>query len=105
MPNYQQSTVTGTAWTRCRLVNIINPLNSRPCAVFVEERAMTIDGQVITNDAGNVARGFDQAQSIPLRNPETGELTGASVSQGELYTILYSLYMQTAIERDSTQIV
>lgn len=35
-----------------------------------------------------------------MLNPETGEPTGATVTHGELYAILYSLYMQTALERD-----
>jgi hypothetical protein len=35
-----------------------------------------------------------------MLNPETGEATGATVTHAELYAILFSLYMQTAVERD-----
>lgn len=111
--NYKESSLTGTSWVRCRTVTITNPLPAPegaglieaaaavPRAFFQEEKVIAIDGVNSVVDAGACSQAFAPAELIPLRDPDTGALTGASVSQGELYVILYSLYMQTAIDRDA----
>ena len=116
---YQESILTGTSWVRCKSVTITNPLPGSPewlqanvmtplapfvapqRAYFSEEKIIAIDGTNSSVDAGGCMKPFDPAASIPMRNPVTGELTGETVLQAELYAILYSLYMQTALERDA----
>ena len=110
--NYKETTLSGTSWTRCRTVVITNPLAGTgpidpstnapfgPTANFHEEKVISIDGKQTTVDAGSCRKAFDPAATIPLLNPETGEPTGATVTHAELYAILFSLYMQTAVERD-----
>jgi hypothetical protein len=110
--NYQETTVSGTSWTRCRAVTITNPLPGRgpvqaitgieegPTAFFQEEKVVSNDGSQTTVDTGSCRKAFYPAATIPMLNPETGEATGATVTHAELYAILFSLYMQTAVERD-----
>lgn len=99
--NYKQTTLSGTSWTRCRCVTINNPLTGdAPIAYFQEEKVMSIDGAQTTVDAGSCRKAFYPAATISMLNPETGEATGATVTHAELYAILFSLYMQTAVERD-----
>ena len=110
--NYKQTTISGTSWTRCRTVTITNPLPGHgpvqgitgveqgPTAFFQEEKVVSIDGVQSTSDTGSCRKAFDPVATIPMLNPETGEATGATVTHAELYAILFSLYMQTAVERD-----
>jgi len=58
------------------------------------------DREVVLN-VDSCSATFDPQGVIDVRNPETGELTGATVTQAELYAIVYSLYIQTATARDT----
>ena len=112
MANYKETTLTGTTWMRCRAVTITNPLPGTeeldgrtqqpvgPTAYFQEEKVITMDGADMRSDAGSCCKAFATDGVIALRDPGTGELTGETTSHGALYTILFSLYMQTALERD-----
>jgi hypothetical protein len=110
--NYKETTLSGTSWTRCRCVTITNPLADTefdknnnplgPVAYFQEQKVISIDGAQTTVDAGSCRKAFDPAATIPMLDPATGETTGSSVTHGELYAILFSLYMQTAVERDGS---
>jgi hypothetical protein len=88
-------------WVQASATSPINPSRAPQRAYFSEEKIIAIDGTNSSVDAGGCMKPFDPAASIPMRNPETGELTGETVLQAELYTILYSLYMQTALARDA----
>ena len=112
MANYRETDVAGVSWVRCRAVTIINPIEgtiepnsmpsvpSVPTAYFQEEKVISIDGVRTLIDSGSCSKKFNATEVINLRNPDTGELTGVTSSHAELYSILYSLYLQTAIERD-----
>jgi hypothetical protein len=110
--NYKQTTLTGESWTRCSSVSITNPLpgtgerhiftgaEQGPVACFQEEKVLSIDGVQSTVNAGSCCKVFDAAATIPMLDPTTGTATGTTVTHAELYAILFSLYMQTAVERD-----
>ena len=111
MANYKETDLAGVSWVRCRAVTIINPIEgtidpsipnapSVPTAYFQEEKVISIDGVRTLIDSGSCFKKFNSTEVINLRNPDTGELTGGTSSHAELYSILYSLYLQTAIERD-----
>lgn len=102
MANYQETTVTGSEFTRCKEIHILNPIDLAPSIQFVEERATILgEGRSITQALGMITDGFDPAKVIALRNPETMELTGETVTHAEAYAILYSAYIQAAIDRDT----
>lgn len=108
--NYQESTLTGTSWIRCNQVSITNPLAGTPVGPmesaipsinFAEEKVMVIDGNTVKIPVGSCHKSFQADSTIPLLDPTTGASLGASVTHAELYTILFSLYIQTAVERDN----
>lgn len=100
--NYKETNLSGTSWTRCRCVTIVNPLTGgAPTAYFQEEKVISIDGAQTTVDAGSCGKAFNAGDAIPLLDPTTSNPTGSTVTHAELYAILYSLYMQTATARDA----
>lgn len=108
--NYKETTLSGTSWMRCRCVTITNPLAGSefdhnnnplgPVAYFQEQKVISMDGTQSMIDAGSCLKAFDPVAAIPMRDPTTGDLTGSTVTHADLYAILFSLYMQTALERD-----
>ena len=113
MANYNESNVSGTLWQRCRTVTITNPLAGTetdphtgeaagPIAYFQEQEVVSLPGgRLIIKDIGGCKKAFSAQAQIALRDPATGELTGETYSHAALYAVLYSLYMQTALERDA----
>ena len=120
--NYKETGLSGTSWVRCNSLTIRNPIvgttemksnpvtrileivPANPTISFQEEKVISIDGTQSIIPIPNItcSAEFDAVNgSIQLRNPETGDLLGTSVSHQELYVILYSLYLQTALARDA----
>lgn len=106
MPNYQESPIAGTSWTRSVRLICDNPLNGRRGATFVEERAISLgDGQVITQPLGAFTEpltGDNMNEAFNLLNPVTGEVVG-STTYAQAYAMLHSLYMHAAAKRDAAQ--
>ena len=110
MANYKETDLVGVSWIRCRNITITNPMAGTidqitkqpniPTAYFQEEKVISIDGTKTFIDIGNCSKKFTPTEVINLRDPDTGELTGATSSHSELYKLLNSLYLQTALERD-----
>ena len=103
MPDYKQSTVSGTTWQRCRQVVLDNPLGVVPTIRFDEQEVLAIDGRAIEikRSAGSLSLPFDPSRSIALRDPATGALTGDTSSYGAAYMLIYSAYMAAAEARDA----
>lgn len=102
MPDYNESTVTGHTWQRCHQVVVENPRNAAPSVRFDEERVLALNGGAeLRQPAGTLAVLFDPATVIPLRDPSTGEPTGATATYGEAYVLLYSAYVAAALARDA----
>lgn len=81
---------------------IDNFLDDIPMCQFAESRVTAVAGSKSEQPIGIISSTFNPTATVPLRDPETGELTGDSTTQAQLYQLLYSLYMQIALERDST---
>lgn len=102
MPDYRQATGTANLWRRAYQVTINNPRNNPPNILFMEEDVVTVEGAEFRQpNAGMVSGSFDPSGVIELRDPATGELTGQTATQAELYAILHSLYIQLALARDA----
>lgn len=100
MANYQETTDLASAWKRCNRVIVDNPLDATPSVRFYEENVVSMPIAKVRADAGTVTAQFNPDEQIMLRDPQTGELTGAYVTQAHLYQAIYSLYMQLALRRD-----
>lgn len=103
MPDYKETQLTGQAWQRCYEVNIANTRNTSPVVQFYEERVIAIeDGSEVRQPLGPLTVPFDANREFALRNPATGEVTGAMMTYAEAYAVLYSAYLDAALERDAS---
>jgi hypothetical protein len=103
MVNYKQSEVVGQQWRRCNSIQISNPYNGQATLVFGEEEIISLPGADIQRPMVPLSAVFDPTKEIPLVNPNTGELTGESISEMDVYIILFSKYMALAKERDDRE--
>ncbi len=87
-PDYRQTNVTGSKWRRSCHGEFDNGFGR--------------DGTTIGTPAGSTLREFnDPAAVLALRDPQTGALTGQTITHGELYAILWSLAMESAALQDA----
>ena len=103
MPDYKEATVTGqqSQHQRCYQITISNPFDNAPSVRFDEETLLTLpDESKINKQIGGITVPFDPMKIIPVRNPATWELTGQTITFGEVYAVLASAYWQAALERD-----
>jgi len=98
--NYREQEANGTEWRRCHQVHIYNALETVPHCRFDEETVVSVGGRQMAIPDGYITKDFDAAAGIALLDPQTGQPTGQSMTHEGLYQVLYSLYMQTATERD-----
>lgn len=101
MANYKEQIGTGSAWTRCKAIAIENPLSGLAYVNFTETRCASVGEFSSEQFTGVLHKEFNPSEEIELRDPSTGEAVGATMTHGELYVALYSLYIQTATERDA----
>lgn len=101
MPDYKQSTIGGTTWQRCHQIVIDNPRGAIPSVRFDEEEILALADREIKRPMGSLSLPFDPDRSIPLRDPETGDLTGETSTYGAAYVLLYSAYLAAAEARDA----
>ena len=103
MPDYKESTVVGqqNQHQRCYQIIISNPFDNAPSVRFDEETLVILpDGSKINKQIGGITVPFDPLKSVSIRNPATWELTGQTLTFGEVYAILASAYWQAALDRD-----
>jgi len=102
MANYKETTGPATAWTRANRVMILNPFEANiPKQIsFFEETVVQVDDTVIKSDSGYCSTYFSPDKVLELRDPQTGEKTGETILQSKIYQAIYSLYLDTAENRD-----
>ncbi len=67
----------------------------------MEDRIILSDGTTIGTPAGSVTRQFvDPEETLPVLNPLTGKPIGKTVTHGEIYAILWSLFIESATKKD-----
>lgn len=101
MANYKESDVTGVVWQRCHTVQISNQLGQDKTIFFQEEKVYNLDGDDMKKYVDGCGKIFVKGESFPILDPDSGSETGKSMTHDELYQALYSLYVQTAKERDN----
>lgn len=105
MSNYKETQIAGTRWTRCGVIQIVNPYQRTPAIQFAEECVTSLgeDEEPMIHARGGITVPFDPAKEIALRDPDTGELTGQIATYGDVYVLMYSAYMDAATARDAAQ--
>jgi hypothetical protein len=119
--NYNETTLSGSSWVRCNYISISNLLqdyedinavampsgvniDKTPLISFSEETVVTLqNNKVLRTPLGgqSLVKRFNITETFPVLNPETNLPTGQTLSHQDLYVYLYSLYIQTATERDA----
>lgn len=94
---YNEVTLPGgivTYW-RAGNISIDNTYNAIPSAQFTVEKITLIPGEEpATKFVHRVSLKLDDPMRlIPMRNPETGELTGAMMPAYGVYSLLYSMHV------------
>ena len=100
MAIYNESDVTGVVWQRCHTVQISNQFNQDRNIFFQEERIYNLDGDDLRKYVDGCGKVFQSGQTFPILNINDASDTGKVMTHDELYQALYSLYIQTATERD-----
>lgn len=101
MPDYKETSAAGHSWQRCTQVVIENYRGATPLVRFDEERVIVLDGGIeARSPCGTFCVDYDPARPIALRDPHTGELTGETTTYAAAYALLYSAYLDAAVERD-----
>jgi len=101
MPNYNETAVTGESYQRTNRIIIDNPYQAAPRIIFEEERIINLGDEVVKKPVTALQVAFDETEVINVMNPLTNELTGTTITMGEIYALIYSVYWQKAQERDS----
>ncbi|MEN6306075.1 MAG: hypothetical protein ABFD96_25340 [Armatimonadia bacterium] len=92
-----QTPVAGESYQRCFQVVIDNPLVGSPTVMFSQETIVGTDAATVLRiPTQPLAMPFDPAAEIAVINPETGEPTGATVTQAEVYALIFSAYIAAA---------
>lgn len=101
MSNYQETQISGTAHKRAVAITIQNPFQGIPTIQFHEELVIQTGDRYLKELDGDLSIVANMGKSVPLLNPVTGEATGHSMTMGEGYAFIYSVYIQAALERDA----
>lgn len=104
---YKQTEVSGETWVRASRIVIDNPLDQLKTISFVEDTCIQVPGKVMSEYNGVLQLQVDESNmqdAFPLINPFTGALAGTTITYGEVYAIIYSLYLNKAKERDQAMI-
>lgn len=97
MTDYLESDVSGKKWRRCFQLAIRNERGATPEITFFEEDVL--DGTVRLGEE-QCSVTFDPDATVQMFNPETLEPTGETFTHQQLHQMLFSAYLQTALERD-----
>lgn len=89
-----QKPLAGESYTRCPQVVIDNRIGKAPTVTFSREQVFgTADGSVMRQPLPPNVLAFNPQASVPVIDPETGEPTGATITQGELYALVFSVFV------------
>lgn len=101
MPNYKEVLAQNSVYTRCHTLIVNNPYERQPSVQFQEERVVRVDDQVFFQPMEGCRIDVTPGALITVLDPVTNLPTGETVTHERLYQLLYSAYIQTALERDS----
>lgn len=101
MPNYKETSISGSSYTRCSQVTIINKIATIPIIKFEEEEIILLSSGNLNKNNGQIEVLFDSSRIIEVFDPVSGVKTTQTVTLGEIYALVYSVYMNEALSRDA----
>lgn len=110
MSNYKETDIQASGYQRCHTIVIQNPYGQKPVVTFQEEAIYIKAGsnevfhdKLIADSQGGVLlkNVNDYNEMFTLWNPSTQTRTDKQVSMGEVYALIWSVYMNEALKRDA----
>lgn len=104
MSDYKETSVSGSSYQRCSSIEIANGFDKKSIHFYEQKVFNMDDGEKIIKGAGQISKAFtpeNASTSFDLLDPTTNTRSGASMTFGETYAVLYSLYLHLASERDA----
>lgn len=102
--NFQEVIVTGPKWRRCNRMVIDDPFKGTPVVTIVTENVAALDdGSIVRQDAPQVSVIFEPTATVDLVDPETLAPLGKSMTHAEIYTALFSLFVQEVTAQEANQ--
>ena len=104
MPDYKETTVAGTAYTRAHQVVIANPSVGTKAVSFYEEQVINLADEQIIRQQGGVQEPFtaeNANEEFALINPVDGTPLGLTMEYKDVHVALHSLYFHVAAKRDA----
>lgn len=105
MPDYKETTLAGTAYTRAHQVVVANPSVGTKAISFYEEQVINLADEQIIRQQGGVQEPFtaDNAnEEFALVNPIDGTPLGMTMEYKDVHVALHSLYYHVAAKRDAS---
>lgn len=105
MSDYNASQITGNSWQRCYQIGIENSLDCAPVIRFDEEMIFrTATDEDLHKPLGTFSLMPEMGGSVEILNPINGASIGATITYGEIYALIYSVYIDAAKKRDADRI-
>ena len=104
MPDYKETTVAGTAYTRANQVVIANPSVGTKAISFYEEQVINLVDEQIIRQQGGVQEPFtadNASEEFALINPVDGTPLGLTMEYKDVHVAMHSLYYHVAAKRDA----
>ena len=104
MPDYKETTLAGTAYTRANQVVISNPLTGVKAVSFYEEQVINLADEQIIRQQGGVQEPFtadNASEEFALVNPIDGTPLGMTMEYKDVHVAMHSLYYHIAAKRDA----
>lgn len=100
--NYKEKSVNGIEWQRCNAITILNSYNTVPLVRFEEETVIQMSESYLTKPVIEpIMVEYNPTKTFEVLNLSDNTPTGVTMSYEDVYKILYSLYIQVALERDA----
>jgi hypothetical protein len=102
---YNRVQTPGESWVRCFEAVCQNRYGEAPSILFREERAVALTDStaVVSPLGGTLVTMQNPFATFEILNLETGLPTGTTMTDIELYTLLWSRYGKAAKDRDTQQ--
>lgn len=104
MADYQESQINGTKWRRCFQLAVHNHRGAAPSIAFFEEDVMAVEDKTLRLGETSCSVAYDPQATVEVYDPVTLQPTGATFTHAELYGMLFSAYLQTALARDAAAV-
>jgi hypothetical protein len=104
MANYNESNVNSTSYQRAKSATITNTYGKNPEIMFSEELVVVLPDGAAHRDLGNVFGTFtpeNKDTTFTLIDQATGNASSNTMTFGELYNAIRSLYLHLATKRDA----